>query len=157
MSRAQLNIRVNRPSDWQDYKQQSHFDDSEVLSRTNTVVADLPTYGYRRVWAMLRRASERDGQPVVNAKRVYRVMKAYHQLVERKPVEPGKKRAHKGCVAAGESNRRWCSDGFEFSCDREVIDWVASTGGYDKETVQYVMLGAIEKRFGRQLPTEPLE
>ncbi len=28
-------------------------------------VADLPTYGYRRVWALLRRESERDGLPVV--------------------------------------------------------------------------------------------
>lgn len=41
--------------------------------------------------------------------------------------------------------------------DREIIDWAASTGGYDKETVQDVMLGAMEKRFGRQQPTEPLE
>lgn len=39
-------------------------------------VADLPTYGYRRVWALLRRESERDGLPVVNAKRVYRKRKA---------------------------------------------------------------------------------
>ncbi|MCV4820997.1 IS3 family transposase, partial [Escherichia coli] len=38
-------------------------------------------------------------------------------------------------------------------CDREIIDWAASTGGYDKETVQDVMLGAVEKRLGRQLPT----
>ncbi len=36
-------------------------------------MADLPTYGYRRVWALLRRESERDGLPVVNAKRVYRI------------------------------------------------------------------------------------
>lgn len=64
------------------------------------------------------------------------------------------------------------SDGFEFRCDngeklrvtfaqdccdREIIDWAAGTGGYDKETVQDVMLGAVEKRFGKQLPTEPLE
>nr|WP_225875377.1 IS3 family transposase [Morganella morganii] len=172
VSRAQLSIRVNRPSDWQDRRRQSHFDDSEVLSRINTAVADLPTYGYRRVWAVLRRESEQDGQPVVNAKRVYRVMKAHHLLVERKPVESGRKLAHKGRVAVGESNRRWCSDGFEFNCDngeklrvtfaqdccdREIIDWAASTGGYDKETVQDVMLGVIEKRFGRRLPTEPLE
>ncbi|MEL5293792.1 IS3 family transposase [Serratia nevei] len=40
-----------------------------MLPRINTAVADLPAYGYRRVWAVLRRESERDGQPVVNAKR----------------------------------------------------------------------------------------
>lgn len=133
-------------------------------------VADLPTYGYRRVWALLRRESERDGLPVVNAKRVYRIMRTHNLLLERKPADPCRKRAHKGRVAVAESNRRWCSDGFEFRCDngeklrvtfaqdccdREIIDWAASTGGYDKETVQDVMLGAVEKRFGRQLPTVP--
>ena len=120
-------------------------------------VADLPTYGYRRVWALLRRESERDGLPVVNAKRVYRIMRTHNLLLERKPADPCRKRAHKGRVAVAESNRRWCSDGFEFRCDngeklrvtfaqdccdREIIDWAASTGGYDKETVQDVMLGA---------------
>lgn len=47
-------------------------------------VADLPTYGYRRVWALLRRESERDGLPVVNAKRVYRIMRTHNLLLERK-------------------------------------------------------------------------
>lgn len=172
MSRAQLSIRVNRPSGWQDRRRQSVFDDNEVLSRINTVVADLPTYGYRRVWAVLRRESERDGQPVINAKRVYRVMKTYHLLLERKPIDPCRKWAHKIRVAVGESNWRWCSDGFgsrcdngeklrvtfaQDCCDRDMISWAASTGGYDKETGQDVMLGAVEKRFGHHLPSEPLE
>ncbi|EMK7387802.1 integrase core domain-containing protein [Klebsiella pneumoniae] len=97
-------------------------------------------------------------------------MRTHNLLLERKPADPCRKRAHKGRVAVAESNRRWCSDGFEFRCDngeklrvtfaqdccdREIIDWAASTGGYDKETVQDVMLGAVEKRFGRQLPTVP--
>ncbi|EFO2360526.1 hypothetical protein DRR64_28150 [Escherichia coli] len=33
-------------------------------------------------------------------------------------------------------------------CDREAIAWAVSMGGYDKATVQDVMSGAIEKRFG---------
>ncbi|HDT6088489.1 TPA: IS3 family transposase [Raoultella ornithinolytica] len=74
-----------------------------MLSRINTTVADLPTYGYRRLWAVLRRESEQDGQTVVNAKRVYRVMKAHHLLLEHQPVDPCRKRAHKGRVAVGES------------------------------------------------------
>lgn len=99
---------------------------------------------------------------------LYCIMKAHHLLLKSKPDAPH----HKGRVAVAESNRRWYSDGFEFrcdngeklrvtftqdSCDREIIDWAESTGGYDKETVQNVMLGAAEKRFGRQLPTESLE
>ncbi|HBT4721642.1 TPA: DDE-type integrase/transposase/recombinase [Klebsiella quasipneumoniae subsp. similipneumoniae] len=42
-------------------------------------------------------------------------------------------------------------------CGREVIGWAASTGGYDKEMVQDVMLGAVEKYFGKQIPAESLE
>ncbi|WP_350262762.1 IS3 family transposase (plasmid) [Pantoea sp. BJ2] len=172
VSRAQLSIRVHRLSDWQDHRRQSRFEDNAVLSRINTSVASLPTYGYRRVWALLRRESERDGQPVVNAKRVYRIMSTHHLLLGRKPADNHRKRAHKGRVAVAESNRRWCSDGFEFRwdngeklrvtfaqdcCDREIIDWAAGTGGYDKETVEDVMLGAAENRFGQPLPSEPLE
>ncbi|MCV5784735.1 IS3 family transposase, partial [Escherichia coli] len=92
--------------------------------------------------------------PVVNAKRVYRVMREHGLLLERKPAAPLAQQAHKGRVAVKESNRRWCSDGFEFRCDngeklrvtfamdccdREALDWAASTGGYDSDTVQDVM------------------
>lgn len=70
-----------------------------------------------------------------------------------------------------ESDPRWCSDGSEVGCDdgeklrvtfaldccdREDIDWAASTGGYDQATVQDVMLGAIEKRFGDR-PERPIQ
>lgn len=112
MSRAQLSIRVHQPFDWQDRRRQSHFDDNAVLSRISTAVADLPTYGYRRVLALLRRESKREGLPVVNAKLVYRIMRAHHLLLERKPAEPCRKRAHKVRVAVAENKRRWCSDGF---------------------------------------------
>ena len=172
VSRAQLSIRVHRSSDWQDRRRQSSFDDTAVLSRINTAVAGLPTYGYRRIWALLRRESERDGQPVVNTKRVYRIMRTHHLLPERKPADNNRKRVHKGRVAVAESNRRGCSDGFGFRCDngeklrvtfaqdccdREIINRAAGTGDYDKETVQNVMLGVVEKRFGQHLPSEPLE
>ena len=38
-----------------------------------------------------------------------------------------------------------------------VAYWAASNGGYDSETVQDVMLGAVERRFGNSLPTSPVE
>jgi putative transposase len=103
----------------------------------------LPTYGYRRVWAMLRRQSENENITIINAKRVYRIMKQSALLLERKPALPVSKRAHTGKVAVNESNQRWCSDGFEFRCDnseklrvtfaldccdREALHWAASTG-----------------------------
>ncbi|MGK3295896.1 IS3 family transposase, partial [Escherichia coli] len=45
--------------------------DTQSLS----VIGELPTYGYRRVWALLRRQAELDGMPAINAKRVYRIMR----------------------------------------------------------------------------------
>ncbi|MCY0518402.1 IS3 family transposase, partial [Pseudomonas aeruginosa] len=92
-------------------------DDTEALDRIQTVIGELPTYGYRRVWALLRRQSETDDMAIINAKRVYRIMRQNALLLERKPAIPPSKRAHTGKVAVGESNQRWCSDGFEFRCD----------------------------------------
>lgn len=99
MSRAQLSIRVHRPSDWQDRKRQPRSEDIAVLSRINTAVADLPTYCYRRVWALLRRESEWDGLPMINVKQVYCIMRVQHLLLESKPASPHRKSAHKGRVA----------------------------------------------------------
>ncbi|EMV5903885.1 DDE-type integrase/transposase/recombinase, partial [Escherichia coli] len=113
--------------------------------------------GYRRVWAQLRRQAELDGMPAINAKRVYRIMRQNALLLERKPAVPPSKRAHTGREAVKESNPRWCSDGFEFCCDREALHWAVTTGGFNSETVQDVMLGAVERRFGNDLPSSPVE
>ncbi|EOC5298506.1 TPA: IS3-like element ISEc36 family transposase [Klebsiella quasipneumoniae subsp. similipneumoniae] len=172
VSRAQLHAMARRLKDWQDRRCKRKPDDTDALALIHTVIGDLPTYGYRRVWALLRRQSETDDMAVINAKRVYRIMRQNALLLERKPEIPPSKRAHTGKVAVGESNQRWCSDGFEFSCDngeklrvtfaldccdREALYWAASNGGYDSETVQDVMLGAVERRFGNSLPTSPVE
>lgn len=172
VSRAQLHAMARRSKNWLDRRRRRKPDDTEVLARIHTVIGDLPTYGYRRVWALLRRQSETEDVAVINAKRVYRIMHQNALLLERKPAIPPSKRAHTGKVAVGESNQRWCSDGFEFNCDngeklcvtfaldccdREALHWVASTGGYDSETVQDVMLGAVERRFGNNLPSSPVE
>ena len=49
-------------------------DDAALLGRIMEVMAELPSYGYRRVWTLLRRQSEVTRQSVVNAKRVYRAV-----------------------------------------------------------------------------------
>ncbi|HGC3396333.1 TPA: IS3 family transposase, partial [Escherichia coli] len=96
--------------------------------------------------------------PAINAKRVYRIMRQNALLLERKTAVPPSKRAHTGKVAVKESNQRCCSDGFEFRCDngeklrvtfaldccdREALYWAVTTGGFDSETVQDVMPGAV--------------
>ncbi|HFP5585670.1 TPA: IS3 family transposase [Escherichia coli] len=172
VSRAQLHVILRRTDDLKDGRRSRHSDDTDVLLRIYHVIGELPTYGYRRVWALLRRQAELDGMPAINAKRVYRIMRQNALLLERKTAVPPSKRAHTGKVAVKESNQRWCSDGFEFRCDngeklrvtfaldccdREALHWAVTTGGFDSETVQDVMLGAVERRFGNELPASPVE
>ncbi|MBB9649856.1 IS3 family transposase [Escherichia coli] len=172
VSRAQLHVILRRTDDWKDGRRSRHSDDTDVLLRIHHVIGELPTYGYRRVWALLRRQAELDGMPAINAKRVYRIMRQNALLLERKPAVPPSKRAHTGRVAVKESNQRWCSDGFEFCCDngerlrvtfaldccdREALHWAVTTGGFNSETVQDVMLGAVERRFGNDLPSSSVE
>ncbi|EHV4472435.1 IS3-like element IS2 family transposase [Escherichia coli] len=172
VSRAQLHVILRRTDDWKDGRRSRHTDDTDVLLRIHHVIGELPTYGYRRVWVLLRRQAELDGMPAINAKRVYRIMRQNALLLERKPAVPPSKRAHTGRVAVKESNQRWCSDGFEFCCDngerlrvtfaldccdREALHWAVTTGGFNSETVQDVMLGAVERRFGNDLPSSSVE
>ncbi|EIQ1068661.1 IS3 family transposase [Escherichia coli] len=172
VSRAQLHVILRRADDWKDGRRSRHTDDTDVLRRIHHVIGELPTYGYRRVWALLRRQTELDGMPAINAKRIYRIMRQNALLLERKTAVPPSKRAHTGRVAVKESNQRWCSDGFEFRCDngeklrvtfaldccdREALHWAVTTGGFNSETVQDVMLGAVERRFGNELPASPVE
>ncbi|HDL0342356.1 IS3 family transposase [Escherichia coli] len=172
VSRAQLHVILRRADDWKDGRRSRHTDDTDVLRRIHHVIGELPTYGYCRVWALLRRQTELDGMPAINAKRIYRIMRQNALLLERKTAVPPSKRAHTGRVAVKESNQRWCSDGFEFRCDngeklrvtfaldccdREALHWAVTTGGFNSETVQDVMPGAVERRFGNELPASPVE
>ena len=155
VSRAQLHVILRRADDWKDGRRSRHTDDTDVLRRIHHVIGELPTYGYRRVWALLRRQTELDGMPAINAKRVYRIMRQNALLLERKPAVPPSKRAHTGRVAVKESNQRWCSDGFEFRCDngeklrvtfaldccdREALHWAVTTGGLNSE-IPNLMIG----------------
>ena len=49
---------VSRSKYWQDRRRRRMSDDTEALARIHTVIGALPTYGYRRVWALLRKQSE---------------------------------------------------------------------------------------------------
>jgi putative transposase len=137
-------------------------EEGELLASIQAILAEQPTYGYWRVWAMLRRQTETQGGAPVNRKRVYRVMKAHGLLLRRSP--HAEARRHDGKVAVERSNRRWCSDGFELACDngekvrvafaldccdREALAHVASTEGIKGEDVRDLMVASVESRFGR--------
>jgi putative transposase len=94
--------------------------DDELVSTIKAVIAELPTYGYRRVHAVLKRQALAAGLTPPNHKRVYRVMKVYGLLLDRHG--GGDERRHDGRIAVDERNRRWCADGFEIGCDNG--EWV---------------------------------
>ena len=145
--------------------------EAELLERIKAVIAELPTYGYRRVHAILRRRAEEDWKPPPNHKRVWRVMKAHDLLLAQRARSAD--RRHDGRVAVPERNTRWCSDGFEIGCgngervrvafaldccDREAMSFVGTTGGVSGGDVRDLMVAAVEHRFGRvnRLP-RPIE
>jgi putative transposase len=136
--------------------------DLELAADIRRLVDERPTYGYRRIAALIKREQRSAGKPTVNAKRVYRLMKKHRLLLAR---HSGRRRArlHEGEVATLRSNVRWCSDALEFSCwngeivrvafaldchDREAIGWVATTAGISGEMIRDMMVECIEARFG---------
>jgi putative transposase len=143
--------------------------EAQLLTDIREIIAGQPTYGYRRIHALLRRRHAEHGTPAVNVKRVYRVMKAHGLLLQRHTGD-GEERRHDGRVAVDRSDTRWCSDGFEIGCDngervrlaftldccdREAIAWTATTGGIDADDIRDLMICSVEHRFGPvdRLPT----
>ena len=102
-----------------------------------------------------------DGGTPVNAKRVYRIMKAQGWLLAR---HTGKStRTHDGVIITMRSNLQWCSDALEIRCwsgeriqvafsldccDREVMSYVATTAAITGEMVRDLMAESVERRFG---------
>ena len=84
VARSGMAVKQARSSDWQDGRRARPTDDTELVEEIGVHVAHLPTYGYRRIWALLRRSREVVGAPCINHKRVYRVMRE-HQLLLRRP------------------------------------------------------------------------
>ncbi|WP_425606055.1 IS3 family transposase [Paraburkholderia sejongensis] len=70
-----------------------------LATELRELVADLLTYGYRRTWAQLRRSRAALGQPRVNAKRVYHVMRRHGLLLERRSHHVPSTRWHDGKIA----------------------------------------------------------
>jgi putative transposase len=146
--------------------------EAELVAEIKALISGQPTYGYRRIHALLRRQRREQGGAPINVKRVYRVMKAHGLLLERH-TGGGEDRRHDGRVAVDRSDTRWCSDGFEIGCDngekvriaftldccdREAICWVATTAGINGSDIRDLMVESVERRFGlvTKLP-KPIE
>jgi len=74
--------------------------DAELAADIRRLVDERPTYGYRRIAALLKRERRSAGEAPVNAKRVFWFMLERH-TGRRRP------REHDGHVATIRSNVRW--------------------------------------------------
>jgi putative transposase len=131
-----------------------------ILERIRELIGERPSYGYRRVTALLNRElPER-----VNPKRIYRIMKHNRMLLER-CTGNGRGRKHDGVIVTLKPNLRWCSDTFEIRCwsgervhvgfvldccDREVTGFIAAAEPLCGEHIRDMMVQAVEHRFGAE-------
>ena len=140
-----------------------------LLARIRELVGERPSYGYRRVTALLNR--ERTER--VNPKRIYRIMRRNKLLLERCTGD-GRGRKHDGVIVTLKPDLRWCSDSFEIRCwsgervyvafvldccDREVTGFVAAPAPLCGEHVRDMMVQAVDHRFGAETRklTNPIE
>jgi putative transposase len=146
--------------------------DEDVLTRLKQLVSERPSYGYRRACAVLNRGLRADGLPVVNHKRVYRLMRGAGLLLP-KHIGFQPQRKHEGTVQTLRSNTRWCSDAFQIrcwdgrkieamfvmdTCDREVLSMVATIGNLQANDARDALALAFERRFpGPLRPSTPIE
>lgn len=135
--------------------------DEHYLRLIRNITDERATYGYRRVTAILNRHLTLKGQPRVNHKRIYRIIKLNNLLLQK---HTGKLiRLHEGTIIILASNMRWHSDIFEIPClngerlrvifaldccDREILNYLSTTGVITANMVKDIMALAIEDRFG---------
>ncbi len=154
VSRSNLIEQLNKKS----HPKSKRSEDGWLLPLIKKITDERPTYGYRRVTALLKVTTT---EPV-NHKRVYRVMKENGLLLQKY----GRKKTltHDGTVITLKSNTRWCSDSFSIqcfngdrvhvafsldTCDREAMSYVASTIGIDGAAIRDLMVDSLEARFGK--------
>ena len=135
-------------------------DDESIFKDILQILKFRPTYGYKRITAMLNKDRLIKNLSLYNKKRIYRVMQINGLLLPKEH----KIRDHKktGKVETLFSNTRWCSDGFEIQAyngekvfvafaldchDRELISYVANNRPLLSVDIQNLMIMSVEERF----------
>jgi putative transposase len=136
-------------------------DSSELEGMLQVLIREHPTYGYRRLWALLRnRLGIR-----ANRKRIYRILKAKRWLVHQRRVTP-RPRVKASVSRTTQSDRRWAMDMTHVDCgrdgwahlvgvidchDRELLGWEFALRGRAKEAERAIEEACIA-RFGTLRP-----
>ncbi|MGH2360159.1 MAG: DDE-type integrase/transposase/recombinase, partial [bacterium] len=107
--------------------------DPPWLAPLEALVQQLPTFGYRQLWALL---GFRAGF-VVNRKAVYRMLKIKRWLVHQRPCTP-RPRARGLVGRARCSNERWAMDATHVPCGRDGWAHLAAViDCHDRELIRY--------------------
>jgi hypothetical protein len=104
-----------------------------LLALIRHFVDERPTYGYCRITALVNRELTRKGLPVVNRKRVHRIMHKAALPLER---HTGRRegRIYDGKVMR--SNLRWGSEGLEFACwNGDIIRMAFIIDAFEREII----------------------
>lgn len=135
--------------------------DELLVVRIKSLIHEHPTFGYRRIWAMLR---FRQGIRV-NRKAVYRVLEQKRWFVHQRTWTP-RPRVHGKRSQAEQSNERWAMDMTHVPCgrdgwahlaavidchDREIIGYEFALRGRAKEAERAIEEACIA-RFGTLRP-----
>jgi putative transposase len=142
--------------------------DEEVLNEIRPIIDERPTYGYKRVTALLNKKRVAMGLAKYNKKRIYRVMKLKGILLPKQSKTRDESKT--GKVMTLHPNTRFCSDGFEIKCfngekvyvafvldccDREAISFVARKKPLLAEDIQELLITTVENRFeGTRAPRQ---
>lgn len=127
------------------------------------LIEQHPTFGYRRLWALLRRAGH-----AVNRKTVHRLLRRRGWLVHQREVTP-RPRAQGRRSRTAASDERWAMDLTHVACgrdgwahlaaiidchDREIIGWEFALRGRAREA-ERALEQACLARFGTLRPAGP--
>ncbi len=135
-----------------------------LVAQLEPLIQAYPTYGYRRLWALLR---FRDGQ-IHNRKAVYRALRLKRWLVHQRTATP-RPRVQARRSRTTQSNHRWAMDVTPIPCgqdgwghltavidchDREIMGYEFAVRGRAKEA-ERALEAACLARFGTLRPVAP--
>lgn len=150
----------HRPTAWA----QPSSINRELATRVAELIRGYPTFGYRRLWALLR---FRDGHRVTR-RTVYRLCERQGWFVHQRTATP-RPRVHGRRSRAAHSNERWATDVTHVPCgrdgwahlaavidchDREVIGYEFALRGRAREA-ERALEEACLARFGTLRPSGP--
>jgi putative transposase len=140
-----------------------HPRSDQLAAAVRALIEQYPTFGYRRLWVMLRRAGH-----AVNRKTVHRLLQRQGWLVHQRAVTPRPRAAGRRSRTTA-SNERWAMDLTHIACgddgwahlaaiidghDREIIGYEFALRGRAQEA-ERALEQACLARFGTLRPTGP--